>query len=301
MKQILKRALRRTGRLLGLEESLSQAVSQTVNQAVSQVDKSRDSCASRLSQLLMVEQYRALARSKAPLPDFADVEFRAFSQNGEDGILLYLFALLGAGRRRALEICASNGIQCNAANLVVNHGWEALLMDGDAAHISQGNAFYANHPDTFSFPPRFVHAWITRENVNQAVREGGFEGEIDLLSLDIDGNDYWIWEALNVVSPRVVVAEIQCIWGADRAVTVPYHPEFRAGFVNGFGVIRVQACLLLSGWPLARAIGSWGFNGLASTHFSCAMVWVKNSFRRWNRQIASICHLSVGPSRICCR
>ena len=64
----------------------------------------------------------------------------------------------------------------------------------------------------------------------------GFEGEIDLLSLDIDGIDYWIWEALEVIRPRVVVAEIQCIWGADRAVTVPYDPQFRAEYVQGFGI-----------------------------------------------------------------
>ena len=224
MKQTLKKIARRAGRLLGLDDALTQ------------MGGARDSCASKLSQLLLVQHYQALARSGGPLPCFADVEFRAFSQNGEDGILLYIFALLGAGRRRALEICASDGIQCNAANLVVNHGWEALLFDGDPASISRGKTYYTHHPDTFSFPPRLVPAWITRENVNQLVRENGFEGKIDLLSLDIDGNDYWIWEALDVVSPRVVVAETQCIWGSDRAVTVPYDPQFRAGFIQGFGV-----------------------------------------------------------------
>jgi hypothetical protein len=195
-----------------------------------------DACTSKLSQLLLQQNYQALARERKPLPPFADVEFRAFSQNGEDGILLFLFALLGAGGRRALEICAGEGRECNTANLIINHGWEGLLFDGNPENIRRGQKFYAGHPDTFSLPPRLVQSWITRENINQLVRENGFTGEIDLLSLDIDGNDYWIWEALDVVNPRVVVAETQCIWGNDRAVTVPYDPQFRAGFVNNFGV-----------------------------------------------------------------
>jgi hypothetical protein len=195
-----------------------------------------DSCPSKLSQLLLTQHYQALARAGGPPPEFADVEFRAFSQNGEDGILLYLTALLGAGGRRILEICAGDGIQCNAANLIINHAWEGVLFDGDAENIARGMAFYAGHPDTFCLPPRLVHAWVTRENIDQLVRDNGFEGEIDVLSLDIDGNDYWIWEALEVVRPKIVVTETQCIWGSDRAVSVPYDPQFRTEFVQGFGV-----------------------------------------------------------------
>jgi hypothetical protein len=195
-----------------------------------------DSSASKLSQLLLIQNYQALAAAGKPLPSFAEVEFRAFSQNGEDGILLFLFALLGSGGRRSVEICGGEGRECNSANLIINHGWQGLLFDGNLENIRRGQAFYANHPDTFTFPPRLVHSWITRENINQLVQDNGFTGEIDLLSLDIDGNDYWIWEALTVVQPRVVVAETQCIWGNDRAVTVPYDPQFRAGFVNHFGV-----------------------------------------------------------------
>ena len=195
-----------------------------------------DSVASKVGQLLMVERYRQLRRDAASLPSFEEVEFRAFSQNGEDGILLYIFSLLGTVNRRAVEICAGDGIQCNSANLIINHGWHALLFDGDPDRIARATAFYANHPDTYSFPPRLAHAWITRENVNDLVSKQGFAGEVDLLSLDLDGIDYWVWEALDVIAPRVVVAEIQCIWGADRAVTVPYDPAFRTKHVNGFGI-----------------------------------------------------------------
>jgi hypothetical protein len=195
-----------------------------------------DQAASKVSQLILANQYRELKARGGPLPELHDVEFRGFSQNGEDGILLYLFSLLGMGDRRCVEICAGTGIQCNTANLIINHGWQGLLVEGDASLVEQGRFFYERHGDTFSYPPRFIHAWVTRENVNAILEEHGFEGPIDLLSLDLDGVDYWIWDAIEVVRPRVVIAEIQCHWGADRSVTVPYAPDFKAQFIDGMGI-----------------------------------------------------------------
>lgn len=195
-----------------------------------------DSTGSKISQLVLLNQYRELRDRGGPLPLLSDVEFRAFSQNGEDGILLYVFALLGMGDRRCVEICSGDGIQCNTANLLINHGWHGLLIDGDESLVQQGRAFYTRHPDTFIHPPRFVCDWITRDNVNEILEKNQFTGLIDLLSLDLDGVDYWIWEAIEAVRPRVVIAEVQCLWGADRAVTVPYAPDFRAQFVDGLGI-----------------------------------------------------------------
>ncbi|MFI5460035.1 MAG: S41 family peptidase, partial [Isosphaerales bacterium] len=108
---------------------------------------------------------------------------------------------------------------------------------------------------------------ITRENINDLIAEHGFEGPVDLLSIDIDGNDYWIWEAIEIIRPRVVIAEIQCIWGADRAVTVPYSPEFKTQFVDGFGVYcgaSLPAFVKLAGRKGYRLAGvqRLGFNAL---------------------------------------
>ncbi len=192
--------------------------------------------ASKISQRVLANQYRELARSGGPLLSFEDVEFRAFSQNGEDGILLYIFSLIGMGTRRCVEICAGNGIECNTANLIINHGWNGLMFDGNESLLERGRAFYANLGDTFCYPPKIVNKWISAENINQIIQENGYEGAIDLLSLDVDGVDYWLWEALEVVRPRVVVAEIQCIWGAKRAVTVPYSPHFKTEYIDGFGI-----------------------------------------------------------------
>jgi hypothetical protein len=181
-------------------------------------------------QILLYLKYRELLHQRAPLPPLDDVEFRSFSQNGEDGILLYLFSILGTTNKRCVEICAGDGLECNTANLIVNHGWSGLLFDGSAANVQQGREFYARCRDTLHFPPRMVHAWIDADNVNALVREHGFEGEIDLFSLDMDGIDYWVWQALDAVQPRVVVLEYNSAWGPDHAVTVPLRRDFVIDF-----------------------------------------------------------------------
>jgi hypothetical protein len=196
----------------------------------------KTSVASKIGQMRLVQEWKRMLHHGEPLPSLAEVEFRAFSQNGEDGILLYLFSLIGAQQRSCVEICAGDGIECNSANLILNHGWTALLVDGSLENVQTGKQFYAQHRDTFSFPPQFAHAWVDRETINDLIERHGFKGEVDLLSIDLDGVDYWIWEAIHVIRPRVVVAETQCIWGSERSVTVPYRRDFSSPLVQGFGV-----------------------------------------------------------------
>jgi hypothetical protein len=168
-----------------------------------------------------------LVQERRLLPAFHEVEFHHFSQNNEDGILLYIFALIGTTNRVCVEMCAGDGIECNTANLVINHGWKGLMFDGSLHNIQRGQSVYSARKDALRFsPPMMVHAWLTRENVNALIAERGFDGEIDLFSLDIDGNDYWIWKALDVIQPRVIVAEYNQGLGGRRAVTIPYQPDF---------------------------------------------------------------------------
>ena len=189
----------------------------------------------RGTQIALGIKYRQLTENGIGLT-FGDIEFRNYSQNGEDGILWYVFSLIGTINKKCVEICAGDGIQCNCANLIINHGWTGALFDCDPDNIERGKQFYSNHPDTSTFPPKLIQAWITVENVNSLLISNGINGEIDLLSLDIDGMDYWVWDAIDVISPRVVIAEIQAIWKCDQAVTVPYSDNFKTEYINGFGV-----------------------------------------------------------------
>jgi hypothetical protein len=211
-------------------------------QEFSQIAESRrqpnlqPACVDRGTQLLLRINYLNAFEKTQRLLDFDQIEFRNHSQNGEDGILWYIFSLIGTVNKKVVEICASDGIQCNAANLIINDGWAGLLFDGNDALIKNGQEYYKTHPDTFVYPPKLRHAWITAENVNELITANGFRDEIDLLSLDIDGIDYWLWNAIEAINPRVVVTEVQAIWGPEASVTVPYRPDFKAEFVNGFGV-----------------------------------------------------------------
>ncbi len=181
------------------------------------------------TQIALGLKYRELLATQVVLP-LPEVEFRNYSQSGEDGILHYIFSLIGSGSRRAVEICAGNGSECNSANLVIHHGWHALLVDGSEKNVRQGRAFFAKHPGTRINGPVFVRAWVDRDSVNGLIQEHGFSGEVDLLSLDIDGVDYWIWDAITVMSPRVVVVEVNLTMSAS-SVTVPYRPDFTAQWV----------------------------------------------------------------------
>ena len=163
------------------------------------------------TQMLLALKYRQLYELGKILP-FEEVEFRNHSQNGEDGILWYIYSLIGTTNKKAVEICAGNGKECNTANLVVNHGWNVLMVERDGTNADFAKKYYAKHPDTFLIPPTVVNDWITAENVNDIIKRNGFAGEIDFLSIDIDGVDYWLWKAIDVATPRVVMVEIQVVW-----------------------------------------------------------------------------------------
>lgn len=181
-----------------------------------------------VGQKLLMDRYRSVTSPNRL--SFRDVGFGLYSQNDEDGILLYIFALIGVSSYRSVEICAGDGMECNTANLLLNHRWSGLLVDGNPSNVSRARQFYRSRAETMYWPPDIVEAWLTQENVNDIVERAGYAGEIDLLSLDVDGVDYWLWKGLTVVSPRVVVLEYNHQLGPERSVSVPYRPNFVAEF-----------------------------------------------------------------------
>jgi hypothetical protein len=222
MKQTAKRFLRRMTQALGIDGLRTELADL----------KHRTELGTKALQLGLMHQYRANYHAGVPPPSFREVEFRAFSQHGEDGILLYIFALLGTTDRRSIELCAGNGIECNTANLLLNHGWSGALFDGSQINMSRAKHFYETNPDTRYWPPACISAWVTRENVNELVANTKITGEIDLLSIDVDGIDYWLWESLEIVRPRIVILEFNHLWGPEAAVSVPYRADFKADFTE---------------------------------------------------------------------
>jgi hypothetical protein len=215
---------------------------------------------SREAQLVLFNTYREMA-SQGRKSRFSDVGFRCYSQYEEDGILLYVFAMIGTTNKTSVEICAGDGIECMSANLIINHGWWGYLFDGNRRRVRRGRAFYRRSKDTFLRPPTFTHAWITAENVNGLIATSGIQGDVDLLTLDLDGMDYWVWKSIDCIKPRVVVCETHNVIPVEKSVTVPYDPQFRLKKPD-YGGASLTAMAKLGAEKGYRLVGThrYGFN-----------------------------------------
>jgi hypothetical protein len=192
-----------------------------------QREEEKTSPGTKIALRSLYTSYRLAALGGAKLPSAWETGFRVFSQFDEDGVALFLLGAAGTGPAKFVEIGGGDGVWAsNCANLALNLGFHGAFLDADGAAVARGRSFYRSHPDTSFHPPVFVEARVTRENVNPLLRQAGFEGEIDLLSIDIDGNDYWIWEAIECVSPRIVVIETHVELGTQSLV-VPYEASFQ--------------------------------------------------------------------------
>jgi hypothetical protein len=172
-----------------------------------------------------VQRRLAIDAATLPYPDRLLVHrFRLHSQNQEDGVLLALLEAAGVGPRRFVEIgCGDNG--GNSGMLAGEFGFEGLMVDGAESNVAACR---------LRFPRATVEqAWIERETVDELVTSRGFGGEVDLLSVDIDGNDLYVWDALASVRPRIAIAEYNSLMGPEASVTIAYDPAFVMRQVEG--------------------------------------------------------------------
>ena len=134
-----------------------------------------------------------------------------YSQGGEDGVLLRLFEKIGVRHQYFVEFGAWDGVHLsNTANLRLNHGWSGLLLEG--SDRADGELVQRAH----------VHA----ENVEALFRKNDVPSDFDLLSIDIDGNDYWVWKAIESFTPRVVIVEYNIFFLPETAKTMAYDAEY---------------------------------------------------------------------------
>ncbi|OJU13042.1 MAG: hypothetical protein BGN85_06745 [Alphaproteobacteria bacterium 64-11] len=163
-------------------------------------------------------------RQRGVIADIKETEFKVFSQFGEDGIIQYLVhrAQITPEERVLVEFGSDFYGEANTRFLVMQDYWRALLMDGSEKSI----ATIRKQPYFWERDISTVASFITAENVNDLIGNAGFRGKIGLLSIDIDGVDYWVWDKIDVVNPVIVVAEFNSVFGPSRGVTVPYDPSF---------------------------------------------------------------------------
>ena len=158
--------------------------------------------------------------------------FKGHSQNDEDGILQEIFRRINATRRTFVEFGAGTGTENNTLYLLFA-GWRGLWIECDANLVSSISKALAAYIENGQLVVR--QAFVERDNIDSIIRGGGFDGEIDLLSIDIDGNDYWVWKEIAAVNPRVVTIEYNATFRPPVSVVMDYRQEYRWDGTNYFG------------------------------------------------------------------
>jgi hypothetical protein len=187
-------------------------------------------------------------RARSP-QSAAEAEYRVFSQWGEDGIIDWLTGIVPIERRVFVEFGVQDYTEANTRFLLVHGNWSGLVLDSDEANVQtiRSREMYWRHD------LRAAAAFVTAENIDSLLEKHGVRGDIGLLSIDIDGNDYWVWRAINIISPRIVVIEYNSRLGADRAITVPYRADFARAQAH-YSMIYYGASLRAL-WKLGREKG----------------------------------------------
>lgn len=155
---------------------------------------------------------------------------RAFSQNDEDGILLEIFRRVGTSSKTFVEFGVQDGLQ-NNTRLLLYQGWRGLWIEADAnACRSMRRAFTA---EIATSQLQLCQSFVTTQNILGLIEAAQLE-DIDLLSIDIDGNDYWIWEAISL-RPRVLVIEYNAKFPPPTKWVMQYNPQHHWDHTDYFG------------------------------------------------------------------
>ena len=164
------------------------------------------------------------AMSDKKLRSLKEVEFQVFSQFGEDGIIQWLIHNVDISNKTFIEFGVEDYTESNTRFLLMNNNWSGFVMDGSEDNISR----LTSQGWFWKYDLTAIAAFITRDNINQLIVDAGLKGNIGILSIDLDGNDWWILNAITCVSPSILICEYNNIFGAEKKVTVPYD----AGFVR---------------------------------------------------------------------
>jgi len=174
------------------------------------------------TKILGAKNLIAQMKLRGPYASIHDAEFKVFSQFGDDGIIQYLIHHCAVDSDTFIEFGVANYTESNTRFLLMNDNWRGLVIDSDQKYVEQikREELYWKHDLTARCE------FVTRENINHIISSNGFAGNIGLLSIDVDGNDYWIWECINVIEPTIVICEYNSVFGVDNSITVPYDASF---------------------------------------------------------------------------
>ena len=169
-------------------------------------------------------------------PDrLSDTAFDLFTYHGEDGIIAYLLQQVENVPHRFIDIGAGDGIKSNCAVLAIHAGWSGVFIDRDEKQLAVGKRFYKARPEL-----QFVSATVTPASINALLKTCNGDQPVGLLSIDIDGNDFWTWNAIDQLQPRIVVIEAKVEFGL-RAIAVPEGSANHASVDRAYNGASVEA------------------------------------------------------------
>lgn len=164
-----------------------------------------------------------LIKARAPKAkiDLSKYEASVFSQSGEDGVIQKIFEVIKPTHKYSVEFGAGDGIlNSNTRNLIVNHGWSGYFIEGDEGTAKNNlKKNYADYPKALT-----QNAWVWPGNFEILLEKAGVPRDFDLLSIDIDSNDYYIWKVMHEWRPKVVVIEFNGVFAPPRKAVVEFHP-----------------------------------------------------------------------------
>lgn len=168
-----------------------------------------------LSQLNLVQQSKRLV----------DYEFKVFSQWGEDGIIQFLVSNLKIRNQTFIEFGVEDFFESNCRFLMMKNNWAGYVIDGSSKNIDRLKSSYFY----WKYNLQSKVSFITSENINSILDESGFQKDLGILSVDIDGVDYYVLNELERWMPSILIVEYNGIFGISRPVSVPYDANFYRG------------------------------------------------------------------------
>ena len=198
-------------------------------------------------------------------------EHQVFSQGGEDGIIAEIFRRIGATTRTFTECAPGDGLECNTLYLLTQ-GWSGVWVEANAKHLRAIRQAFKKKLSENSL--RLQSKRVTAENVDAVLDRASLPVDFDLLSIDLDRNDYWVWSKIDRYRPRVVVIEYNAIFPPGCHWVVDYHPQAVWDKTSNFGAsltaleqLGIEKGYKLVGCTLAGTSAFFVRDDLISDHF----------------------------------
>ena len=199
------------------------------------------------------------ARTKGSTARLENYGFKVYSQSDEDGIIHEIFRRIGTTNKVFVEFGAEVGLETNC-RLLLEEGWSGLWIEGNPEYA--GSLRWTFRNELASGQLKFTSAYVDRDNINALIAESGITGAIDFLSVDIDSNDYHVFDAISVISPRVLCIEHCAERGPEAEWIMDYDPGFRrvGGQHTGASITSMTKLANLKGYELVGC-GLYSPNG----------------------------------------